>query len=62
MIFVTNNVEEAIYLGDRIVLLGGTPTGVKAEYVPEMPRPRNYTDAAFLKLRNEIVSNTDLAL
>lgn len=62
VIFVTNNVEEAIYLGDRIVLLGGHPTSVKAEYHPEMPRPRKYTDAAFLKLRNEIVANTDLVL
>ncbi|RGY97487.1 ABC transporter ATP-binding protein [Clostridium sp. AM58-1XD] len=62
VIFVTNNVEEAIYLGDRIILLGGHPTGVKKEYVPDLPRPRNYTDDAFLKLRNEIVANTDLAL
>jgi ABC-type nitrate/sulfonate/bicarbonate transport system ATPase subunit len=62
VIFVTNNVEEAIYLGDRIVLLGGTPTGVKCEYVPQLERPRNYTDPKFLELRNEIVNNTDLAL
>ena len=62
VIFVTNNVEEAIYLGDRIILLGGHPTGVKQEYIPQLPRPRNYTDPAFLKLRNEIVANTDLVL
>ena len=62
VIFVTNNVEEAIYLGDRIILLGGHPTGVKKEYVPDLPRPRNYTDPAFLTLRNEIVANTDLVL
>jgi NitT/TauT family transport system ATP-binding protein/sulfonate transport system ATP-binding protein len=62
VIFVTNNVEEAIYLGDRIILLGGHPSGVKAEYIPDMSRPRNYTDDAFLKLRNEIVNNTDLSL
>ena len=62
VIFVTNNVEEAIYLGDRIILLGGHPTGVKKEYVPDLPRPRNYTDPAFLKLRNEIVANTDMVL
>lgn len=62
VIFVTNNVEEAIYLGDRIILLGGTPTSVKKEYVPNLPRPRNLTDPEFLKLRNEIVENTDLAL
>jgi len=62
VIFVTNNVEEAIYLGDRIILLGGSPTSVKNEYVPDMARPRNYTDTPFLKLRNEIIANMDLAL
>lgn len=62
VIFVTNNIEEAIYLGDRIVLLGGKPTGVKAEYVPEMPRPRKYTDPEFFRLRSIIAGNTDLSL
>ncbi len=62
VIFVTSNLEEAIYLGDRIVLLGGNPTSVKAEYIPDMPRPRNYTSKEFLKLRNKIADNTDLAL
>ena len=62
VIFVTNNIEEAIYLGDRIILLGGHPTCVKKEYIPDFPRPRNYTDAAFLKLRGEIAGNTDLSL
>ncbi len=62
VIFVTSNLEEAIYLGDRIILLGGSPTSVKAEYIPDMPRPRNYTSKEFLDLRNEIADNTDLAL
>lgn len=62
VIFVTSNLEEAIYLGDRIVLLGGNPTSVKAEYIPDMPRPRNYTSKEFLELRNKIADNTDLAL
>jgi len=62
IIFVTNNVEEAIYLGERIILFGGHPTGVRQEYVLDLPRPRNYTDPEFLKLRNEIVGNTDLVM
>ena len=62
VIFVTNNLEEAVYLGDRIILLGGKPTSVKKEYVPDIPRPRKYTDTAFLALRNEIADNTDLSL
>lgn len=62
VIFVTNNLEEAIYLGDRIVLLGDSPTVVRKEYIPDFPRPRNYTDKRFLALRNEIADHTDLVL
>ena len=60
LVFVTNNVEEALYLGDRILLLASRPSYVKKEYVVDLPRPRSYTDKAFLELRNEIVANTDL--
>ena len=60
IVFVTNNVEEAIYLGDRILLLASRPSYVKEEYTVDLPRPRKHTDAAFLALRNRIVENTDL--
>ena len=60
IVFVTNNVEEALYLGDRIMLLASRPSYVKKEYIVDLPRPRSYTDKAFLEMRNEIVANTDL--
>lgn len=54
VVFVTNNVEEAIYLADRIVVLTEMPASVKKEYIIELPRPRDYTSEAFLALREEI--------
>ena len=60
IVFVTNNVEEAVYLGDRILLLASRPSYIKKEYIVDLPRPRSQTDRAFLELRNEIVANTDL--
>ncbi|PWM23131.1 MAG: ABC transporter, partial [Oscillospiraceae bacterium] len=62
VIFVTNNIEEALFLGDRIVLLSACPAKVKEIYVPRLERPRNNIDPEFLALREEIESNTDLAL
>lgn len=63
IIFVTNNIEEAIYLGDRIVLLGARPAKVKAEYsLEDLPRPRNYVDKEFLRIRKMISDNMDLTL
>jgi len=62
IVFVTNNIEEAIYLADRIVLLTNCPTQIKKEYKIDFPRPRNYTDAPFLALREEITNQMDKTL
>lgn len=59
VIFVTNNIEEAVYLADRIILLTNCPTTIKQEYIVDLPRPRSYVDPEFLKLRQQIVDNTD---
>lgn len=62
VVFVTNNVEEALYLGDRIILLSNKPCQVVQEFVPDLPKPRNNMDLTFLKMRDEITSKVDLAL
>jgi len=63
IIFVTNNIEEAVFLADRIVLLSKCPATVKQIYdLKNLPRPRNMTDTEFLKIRSEVSENTDLAL
>lgn len=63
VIFVTNNVEEAIYLGDRIVSLQGKlPGKMKTIYDVNLSRLRDYTDSAFLKLRYKITEETELVL
>ena len=62
VVFVTNNLEEAIYLGDRIILLTNSPCKVKKEYIPDIPKPRDMMDARFLALRKEIEENMELAL
>lgn len=62
VIFVTNNIEEAVYLADRILVLKNCPTSVKAEYIIDLPRPRNYTDPEFLRFRREINNVVDHTL
>lgn len=62
VIFVTNNIEEALYLADRIILLTNCPARVKEIYDIKLPRPRDTVDPEFLRLRKEISDNTDLAL
>ena len=62
VIFVTNNIEEACYLGDRIILLSDCPATVKEVYPISIPRPRDTVSGEFLKLRTVISDNTDLAI
>ena len=62
IVFVTNNIEEALYLADRIVVMTNCPTNIKKEYEINLPRPRNYVDKEFLALREEISQVVDKAL
>lgn len=63
MIFVTNNIDEAIFLGNRIVALEGKlPGKYKTEYVVDLSRPRDHTEKSFLDLRQHIIDDSELAL
>ena len=62
VVFVTNNIEEALYLADRIILLKNCPTCVSVEYKIDLPRPRSYIDPEFLRLRQEISDAVDKTL
>jgi NitT/TauT family transport system ATP-binding protein len=58
VVFVTHDVDEALYLGDRVVILGSTPGRVIADLAVEFPRHRDrrtlFTSDAFHELRESI--------
>lgn len=53
--FVTHDVDEAVYLSDRILVLGGSPARVIREITVDLPRPRDQLATKelpdFLRLR-----------
>lgn len=57
VIFITHNIEEAVYLSERILVLTNKPTGIKEKIINDLPRPRDVTDIAFNRLRDKV---TDL--
>ncbi len=60
VVFITNNIEEAVYLGTRIIVLSKLPATIKCEYIIDLPRPRNLISPEFLKIRSEITSQCEV--
>ena len=54
VIFITHNIEEAVYLGQRIMILTNKPTTVKETVDNNMPRPRDIAAPEFIDLRNRV--------
>jgi sulfonate transport system ATP-binding protein len=54
VIFVTHNIEEAVYMAERILILSNKPTTVKEEVIVDLPRPRKYTDPQFVAIRKRV--------
>jgi ABC-type nitrate/sulfonate/bicarbonate transport system ATPase subunit len=54
VIFVTHNIEEAVYVAERILVLSTKPTKIKAEVKVDLPRPRSLIDPKFVELRKQV--------
>jgi len=57
VIFITHNIEEAVYLAERILILSQKPASIKESIDVTMPYPRDITSDEFIKVRKYV---TDL--
>ena len=63
IVFVTNNIEEAVTLGDRVIQFTERPAKVKKVYeLSGLVRPRSHVSAEFMRIRQEIAANEELTL
>ena len=57
-VFITHDLEEAIYLGDRVIVLGQSPATIITSIEIELPRPRSQLttreDSRFLAYRHRL--------
>jgi sulfonate transport system ATP-binding protein len=54
VIFVTHNIEEAVFVAERILVLSNKPTGIKAEVAVDLPHPRSMIDPDFVAIRKQV--------
>ena len=57
VIFITHNIEEAVYLAQCCLIMSPKPTTIKKERVIDLPHPRNIADPEFVKIREEITND-----
>ena len=59
VVFITHDIDEAIYLSDRVLVLARPPRGIYRELRNELPRPRNAkttrTNELFWQYKKELI-------
>ena len=57
VLFITHQINEAIYLADRVIIFGARPGRVKQTIKIDLPRPRDLSvkrDPQFLKYEDQV--------
>lgn len=54
VLFITHNIEEAVYLAEKILVLTNKPTKVRELVTDDIARPRDIADPKFVELRNRV--------
>lgn len=56
VLLVSHNIEEAIQLADRVIVLSRRPGHILAQVTVDLPRPRDRKSAAFYELTDRVYS------
>ncbi len=61
IIFVTHDIDEAVQLADRVVVMSARPAHVQQIVAIDIPHPRDLSSARYLELRDGIFEQIGLA-
>ena len=57
MLFVTHDIDEAVFMGSRVVVMSARPGRIKLDRAVALPHPRSYavkTTPVFMELKAEL--------
>ena len=55
IVYITHNVSEAVFLGDKVIVLNAHPGTVRTEIALDLPRPRDPLSEPFVETQREIM-------
>ena len=61
VVFVTHDIDEAVQLADRVVVLSSRPARILQILTIDIPHPRNISSSRYLELRDELLKQIGLA-
>jgi sulfonate transport system ATP-binding protein len=57
MVLVTHDVDEAVFLGDEVVIMQPHPGRIHRTVRVDLPHPRDRSDRRFIRLRDDVLSD-----
>jgi len=61
LLFVTHDIDEALALADRVIVLRGHPGRIRRDDRIDLPRPRRRTEPAFQRWKQALFDDLDLS-
>jgi ABC-type nitrate/sulfonate/bicarbonate transport system ATPase subunit len=61
ILFVTHDIDEAVQMADRVVVMSSRPARIKDILNIDIPHPRNISSPRYLELRDELLKQIGLA-
>jgi sulfonate transport system ATP-binding protein len=61
LLFVTHDIDEALALADRVIVLRGHPGRIRRDDRIDLPRPRRRTEPAFQRWKETLFDDLDLS-